>query len=111
MDIRNFLRSLVLPVSLYGVVGPVAGYFVWHGVNGQSGLKAGVEYEQRIGELRQELDTLQAERSQWERKIGLIRGDMVDSDILDEQARALLGRVHRNEVVILLPPSSGPAGR
>lgn len=111
MDIRLTLRRLVVPVILYGVAGLVAGYFVWHGVNGQRGLKAGVEYEQRIAELRHELDALKAERGQWERKISLIRGNEVDSDLLDNEARALLGRVHRNEVVILLPPRSGSGAR
>lgn len=111
MAVRNFLRSLVVPFMLYGVAGLVAAYFVWHGVNGQRGLKAGVEYEQRIGELRRELDTLTAERGRWERKIALLRGDLIDSDILDDQARSALGRVHRNEVVILLTQRAGAAGR
>lgn len=111
MAVRRFLRSLLVLGALYGAAGLIAAYFVWHGVNGQRGLKAGVEYEQRIAELRRELDTLMAERGQWERKIALLRGDLIDSDILDDEARVALGRVHRNEVVILLPPRAGSPGR
>jgi cell division protein FtsB len=111
MAVYRFLRSLVVLGALYGVAGLVSAYFVWHGVNGQRGLKAGVEYEQRIGELRRELDALKAERGQWERKIALIGGDQIDFDILDDQVRASLGRVHRNEVVILLPQRAAPASR
>lgn len=111
MAVRNFLRSLFVLGTLYGVAGLVAAYFVWHGVNGQRGLKAGVEYEQRIAELRRELDGLKAERGQWEHKIGLMRGDLIDADILDDQARSALGRVHRNEIVILLPQRAGAPAR
>ncbi|MBU3889229.1 MULTISPECIES: FtsB family cell division protein [Methylosinus] len=105
MFARHVLRSFVIPLLLYGAAGLVASYFVWHGVNGQRGLKAGVEYEQRIAELRGELAGLKAERAQWERKLALVRGDVVDADILDEEARLVLGRAHRNDIVILTPPA------
>jgi cell division protein FtsB len=103
------LRSFVVPLLLYGAAGLVAAYFVWHAVNGQRGLKTGVEYGQRIAELRAELASLKAERAQWERKLALMRGDVIDADILDEEARVVLGRAHRNEIVILTPPQ--PARR
>lgn len=104
MMLRYVLRSILLPGLLYASAGLVAGYFVWHGVNGQRGLKASAEYEQRIAELGAELAGLKAERAQWERRIALIRGDEVDADLLDEEARITLGRVHRNEVVIFTQP-------
>ncbi|MGA8169504.1 MAG: septum formation initiator family protein [Methylocystis sp.] len=106
------VRSFAVPLTLYGLAGLIAGYFLWHGVNGQRGLKAGEEYEQRLAQLRLERDLLKLERMQWEGRIALIRGEAVDSDILDEEARALLGRVHKNEVVILTPVVGGsPATR
>lgn len=108
MFVRHALRSFVLPALLYGAASLVAAYFVWHGVNGQRGLKAGVEYEQRIAALRSELDGLKEERDRWERRIALLRGDVVDADMLDEEARVTLGRAHRNEVVILTPGQSAP---
>jgi cell division protein FtsB len=101
--LRVFLRSLVAPLALYCVSGTVAAYFVWHGVNGQRGLKTGEEYEQKLAQLRLERDTLKVQRLQWEGRIGLIKGEQIDADILDEETRRMLGRVHRNDVVILLP--------
>ncbi|WP_442753793.1 FtsB family cell division protein [Methylocystis sp. JAN1] len=98
-----FLRSLILPVTLYCVAGTVAAYFVWHGVNGQRGLKTGEEYEQKLAQLRLERDMLKFQRMQWESRIALIKGENVDADILEEQTRKSLGRVHKNDVVILLP--------
>lgn len=102
--LRVFLRSLILPVALYCVSGTVAAYFVWHGVNGQRGLKTGEEYEQRLSQLRLERDLLKIQRMQWDSRIALIKGERIDADILDEEVRGSLGRVHRNDVVILLPP-------
>ncbi len=98
-----FLRSLVVPVLLYCVAGTVASYFVWHGVHGQRGLKTGEEYEQKLAELRRERDLLRFERMQWEARIALIKGEKIDADVLEEETRKRLGRVHKNDVVILLP--------
>lgn len=101
--LRVFLRSLVAPLALYSIAGGVAVYFVWHAVHGQRGLKAGEEYEQKLAELRSEYDGLKAERMKWEARLALMKGEKVDADILDEEARRRLGRVHRNDLVILLP--------
>ncbi|HEY8162431.1 MAG TPA: septum formation initiator family protein [Methylocystis sp.] len=101
--LRLFLRSLILPVSLLCVAGAVAGYFVWHGVNGQRGLKTGEEYEQKLAQLRLERDSLKLQRMQWEARIALIKGENIDADVLEEETRKSLGRAHKNDVVILLP--------
>jgi cell division protein FtsB len=103
--LRAMVRSLAVPFSLYGLAALIAGYFVWQGVNGHRGLKAGEEYEQRLAQLRLERDLLKLQRMQWDQRIALIRGETVDADILDEEARAQLGRVQKNEVVIFTPQS------
>jgi cell division protein FtsB len=103
MMLRHIMRSLLFPCLLYCVAGLVASYFVWHGVNGQRGLKTGEEYAERLADLRRELAALAVERGQWERRIALMRGDAIDADMLEEQARVTLGRIHRDEVVILTP--------
>ncbi len=101
-----------MPLSLYGLAGLIASYFVWHGLHGQRGLKTGEEYEQRLAQLRLDRDLLKLERMQWEKRIALMRGEAVDADIVDEEARALLGRVHKNEVVIQTQTAdNGPPGR
>jgi cell division protein FtsB len=107
--LRAIVRSLAAPLFLYGFAGVIAGYFLWHGVNGQRGLKTGVEYEEKLAQLRLDRDLLKLERMRWEQKITLIRGENVDSDVIDEEARNLLGRVHKNEVMILLPHAAGEA--
>jgi cell division protein FtsB len=97
----HIARSLVVPFSLYAVAGVIAGYFIWHGVNGQRGLKAGADFEQRLTQLRFERDLLKLERMQWNKRIALLHGETVDADLLEEEARSVLGRVHKNELVIL----------
>jgi cell division protein FtsB len=96
-------RSLALPFGLHGLAALLACYFVWQGVNGRRGLKAGEEYQQQLDKVRYERNYLRMQRLQWEQRIALIRGDTVDADILDEAARSQLGRVHKHDVVILTP--------
>jgi cell division protein FtsB len=106
--LRVLVRALVLPLSLYTVAGVAAAYFVWHGVNGQRGLKTGEEYEQKLEQLRLERNILKLQRMLWESRLALIKGQTVDADILDEEARKRLGRAHRNDVVIFLRASGQP---
>jgi cell division protein FtsB len=105
----RLLRRLLLSLALYIVAAATGGYFVWHGVHGQRGLRTGEEYEQKLTRLRFERDLLKLERMQWERRLALVKGENVDADILDEEVRRKLGRVHHNEVVVLLPPTTGAA--
>ena len=52
-------------------------------------------------ELGQELEAVKVQRQEWERRIALLRSDQIDRDLLEEQARLMLGRVHRNDLVII----------
>lgn len=109
---RLMLRAFIVSLGLYSLAGLVIAYFLWQGVNGQRGLKAGEGYEQQLAKLRYELLLAKNERMQWEHRISLMRGERIDADVLDEEAHALLGRVQKNEVVILTPAAaSAPAGR
>lgn len=107
MVTRRRVRAVFYHLCLYCVSGAVAGYFIWHAVNGERGLKTKDEYEQRIAALRDQLRELQEERAGWEQKISLIRGQVIDRDLLDDEARTLLGRVDKNDLVIFLPHSGG----
>ena len=40
MVVRTRLRSIVLPIALYLVLGVASGYLVWGASNGEHGLKA-----------------------------------------------------------------------
>lgn len=104
MVVRTRLRRFTYPLILYCVSGGIGGYFIWHAKNGDRGLKVSEEYERSIAMLKTELVATKAQRAQWERRIALMRGDAIDRDLLDEEARVTLDRVHKNDVVIFLPP-------
>jgi cell division protein FtsB len=103
MVIRRRLRAILYPLLLYCVSGAVGSYFVWHAFNGERGLKTRDEYEQRVAALRQELKKLRAEQALWEQRISLMQGPVIDRDLLEEAARTVLGRVDKNELVVLAP--------
>ena len=107
--VRTRLRAYYIPIAFYAFSTLVSGYFVWHALNGQRGLKTRDEYTQRVADLQNTLDGLRADRARWRQKIELVRGEEIDRDVLEEQARVELGRMHKNEVVILLPET--PARR
>lgn len=103
MVVRTRLRAIAIPLVLYTISGSVAAYFIWHALNGERGLKASVEYTRQIAELEQERAGLRAERTHWQHRIGLIRGNEIDRDLLEEEARRILGRANAKELVVLLP--------
>jgi len=100
---RRRLRAILIPLVLYGVSGAVSSYFVWHAVHGNRGLKTKEEYRLQMTALQEERDLLTNERKALERRIAMMRAESVERDILEEEARVLLGRVHRNDVVVFLP--------
>jgi cell division protein FtsB len=103
MVIYRRVRATFYPLLLYCVSGAIGGYFVWHAVNGERGLKTKGEYEQKIATLRSNLDALKSEHASWDHRISLLSGREIDRDLLDEETRSLLGRVNRNDLVVFFP--------
>jgi cell division protein FtsB len=103
MVIYRRARATLYPLLLYCVSGAIGGYFVWHAVNGERGLKTKDEYEHKIATLRGDLEALKLEHASWNHRITLLSGREIDRDLLDEEARSLLGRVNRNDLVVFLP--------
>ncbi len=104
MVIRKRARRVLIPLMLYSVSAAVAAYFVHHAHSGARGIEAQQKYEAQVAELSKELEVLKTERTDWERRIALLRSDQIDRDLLEERARVMLGRVHRNDLVIITGP-------
>lgn len=102
MVIRRRLRAILFPLSLYCLSGAAGTYFIWHAVNDERGLKTNEDYERKIASLREELHNLQGEQQRWERKIALLRGATIDRDLLDEEVRGRLGRVGKDDLIVIL---------
>lgn len=101
--VRTRLSANIAPIVFHVFAALVSGYFVWHAIHGQRGLKTRDESAEKVAEMQATLASLRAERARWKRNIDLVRGETIDRDILEEQARVELGRIQKNEVVILLP--------
>jgi cell division protein FtsB len=101
MVTRRRLRAILYPILLYCLSGAIGGYFVWHAVNGHRGLKTSEYYEHKLTLLRSELADVKTERRRLERKVNLLRGQTIDQDLLQEEAEAQLGRIGKNDLVVI----------
>jgi cell division protein FtsB len=100
MVVRTRLRSIVIPIVFYLVLGAATGYLVWGASNGERGLKAKEKADAETQELQVQLAALKEERARWERRVAALRPDTVDRDLLEEEAHVKLDRVGKDEVVI-----------
>lgn len=95
-DIRKQLRAFAAPVACLCAIG----YFAYHTVQGHRSLITYVHLENEIATAHAELADAAQRRLQLERRVALLRPENIDRDILDEQARKVLGLGHADEVVI-----------
>ena len=102
MVTRKRLRAFLNALTLYALAALLIGYFGVNAYSGNRGLKAKEEIDQQIATLTTELDRLQSEDVQWQRRIGLLRSGDTDPDMLDERARALLDYVDPNDLTLML---------
>lgn len=103
MVVRRRLRAFLIPLALYCGAGAAVGYFVHSAKVGERGLAAKQVLKQQVREAKRELESAREEHAEWDRRLALVRADQVDRDLLEERARTVLGRVHRNDLVIVLP--------
>lgn len=75
-------------------------YFTFAAVQGDFGLFRRVEISAEADELKRDLVRLQAEIAQTENKTKRLSDDYLDLDLLDQQARSVLGLLRADEIVI-----------
>ncbi|AXK79873.1 septum formation initiator family protein [Pseudolabrys taiwanensis] len=97
-------RAILTALGLYLFAGAFIGYFGMNAYSGNHGLRAQKDLEQQLASMQQELQTLRAERTDWDRRVALLRSDRIDPDMLDERARKLLGFADPRDLTLLLPP-------
>ncbi|MFC3225911.1 septum formation initiator family protein [Marinibaculum pumilum] len=98
-DIRRRATQAVMPVVCLGAIA----YFGYHAVVGDRGVHSYRQLETEIEIAEAALAKTVAERERLERRVNLFHADGLDPDLLEEEARLMLGLVRENEVVILLP--------
>lgn len=75
-------------------------YLGFHAVSGERGLFALFKETRRLEQLNAELVEIRTKREGLEKKIKLMSNSSLDLDMLDEQARTVLGLAGKDEVVI-----------
>jgi cell division protein FtsB len=101
MVVRRGIRSVFITLALYLVSSGAVAYFMFHAQHGSRGLEARGSVQESLKAMEEELAGLTSERKGWEQRLALMRDEAVDRDLLEERARSVLGRVHRNDVVIM----------
>ena len=104
MVVRKRARRILIPLMLYGISGGLVAYFWHHAHTGAHGLEAKQRFKIESYEVARELEAAKAEHAEWDRRIALLRSDQIDRDLLEERARVMLGKVHRNDLVIMTNP-------
>lgn len=105
-ELRKRARQITLPV----LGACVAGYFVYHAVQGDRGIIAWMVLNQQIREAQAVEAELAAERATLERRAALLRPDSLDPDLLEERARLMLNFAHADELVIPRSQAAAKAG-
>ena len=100
-EVRRRLRHVIVPTLGAFVVG----YFVVHTLEGDRGILAWMAIHQQIDHAEATLAASGAERKKLEGHVALLCQNGLDRDMLDEQARRVLGLVGEKEIVIFERPA------
>lgn len=95
-ELKRRAPSAIIPLLCAGTIA----YFGYHAVEGGRGIYAYARLQQEINLVNQALVETGKERRQMELRVALLRSDKLDLDILDEQARKVLGLIRGDELVI-----------
>lgn len=97
----NALKKPAVGLALYLIFTFVLGtYFTFASVQGDFGLFRRVQIDAEAAALRVERDRLAAEVEQMTNLTRRLSDDFLDLDLLDQQARDVLGRVRSDEIVL-----------
>lgn len=78
-------------------------YFGYHTVQGDRGIIAFLRLSANLERTELALRESDETRQVLARRVGLLRPENLDRDMLDEQARQILGLAHPDDIVIYTP--------
>lgn len=84
----------------FAIAFALSAYFTFAAIQGDYGLFRRVEITAEAKVLRADLDKLEAEIAQMENLTRRLSDEYLDLDLLDEQARDVLGLIRADEIVI-----------
>lgn len=90
----------ITPLLIFSLLFLMGAYFVFAAVQGDYGIFRRVQVEAEIETLRAELDTLEADVASLRNKTRRLSDGYLDLDLLDTQARATLGLMRSDEIIL-----------
>ncbi len=106
-DARYKVRQILAPLAGAALIG----YFIYHAVQGDRGLVAWWNLRYEIEKADYELAEVTAQKKILEHRVGLLRPESLDRDMLEERARAMLGVVHADDLIVPIPDADPISGR
>ncbi len=102
MTLRDIKRRVatLLPHLFFAAI---FAYFAYHIVHGERGLLRANALTRELGESEVRLAELKAEHKELEARVSGLRLGSLDLDLLEEQARRVLGYGTESDALILLP--------
>ncbi|WP_299603088.1 septum formation initiator family protein [uncultured Tateyamaria sp.] len=93
-------RPAVGTFIFFSITFALAIYFTFAAVQGDFGLFRRAEIEAEARDLSRQLSEVQVQVAQMENLTKRLSDDYLDLDLLDEQARSVLGMLRSDEIVI-----------
>ena len=109
-DYGEGLANVILPLIFTAIFGGAGGLMYYFGsslMGGENGYYAKQRTTAELENKQAELETLRATRQALDKKVALLSPGNLDRDLLDEQARAVLGLADKSELVIILEGKRG----
>ena len=98
-EIRRRGRQILPPVLLAATLG----YFGYHVIQGEHGVLAWLQLEKELRLAQANVAVLSEQKTQLEHRVGLLRPNSLDPDLLEERARVVLNYARDDEMLVLLP--------
>jgi len=99
-ELRRKAKVAIAPLLFLSVTG----YFGWNATRGDLGLEAYAVRQQGLKGAQASLAHTEAELKIWEQMVRSLRPNHLDTDALDERARAMLNRADPADVVVPYGP-------
>ena len=89
------------------IIGPIIGvclivYFLYHAVQGDRGLIAFWQLSKQVTQAENTHSVLNQKRAELQNRVSLLNPNSLNSDMIDERARFILGYTKTDEIVIFL---------
>ena len=93
-------RRNIVPLTVFALAFTLGAIFTFAAVQGDYGLFRRAEILDNAARLEAERNTIKAELSRMENLTRRLSDDYLDLDLLDQQARDVLGLIRSDEIVI-----------